>query len=379
MKILKSVQTSMIPELAKPTVSVSFNNQNYFIPFKGMSKAQEHLFNGLSDSDKINYLFSFLAKPKKVTRLSVPHKTDVLANRSKHHFLNLLRNRCDTSTFKRPMHTDKKFHFGIEIECFIPWKSLDLSPSYGSGETECYNCEGSGDVTTYDQNDNSYEHSCSTCGGVGVVESDDDSEIDYSEAHDELSRYLKDRTIKGCQIHDDSSIDPEDSDYFTVEISCLTSDFKNLEKLCKALSELGAEVNSSCGLHVHMDMRHADSPKMQVFKHNAEKSLDVLFKMLPENRRTSTYCRKRWSSEKYSAFTTCHIENYGTVEMRAHSGTVNFEKIKNWCDILKSIYDCEIYAENVKNTRQFAETFKIPNELRQYMVDRINLFKGSDE
>ena len=178
---------------------------------------------------------------------------DVLASRSKNHFLNVFSDQCRADRPKKPISGD--FHFGIEIECYMAYSSVDVS--YSSGSSECPDCEGSGTLTaTHRNTGQETEMDCDTCEGSGEVERDDDSDNSQNEAISEVARLIKNAGIKGCHVKSDGSIEtPDNSEYFGLEIAILTSDFKNLEKLCKFLKDYDAQINSSCGLHVHLDAR----------------------------------------------------------------------------------------------------------------------------
>lgn len=363
MKIAKSIQLGL------------GKNENIFIPLKLNEKKLAKMNSLKSDLDKIKYVLSMSGLKSKLAFQKPQASEDPLEDR-KNHFLNLLRSRSNNSTFKKPISKD--FHFGIEIECFIPYESLDVTESDCDNESECYECEGSGTLpVTHSNSGYETEVTCPFCDGNGTrIDEDSDNSSSEDRGIGALQDYLKNKAIKGLHVKSDSSIDP-DGRHFAVEIACLTTDFKNLEKLCKALNDLEAKVNTSCGLHVHLDMRAQDNDILEIIESNLKKSLDVLFKVVPKSRTTSSYCKKQVSTEKYSAFNCGHLRSYGTIECRLHSGSIDFQKIKNWSLVLKSLVDRHtLVNRKIKNVSDLVNAFKIQDEQKNWLEMRFKKFNG---
>lgn len=132
---------------------------------------------------------------------------------------------------------------------------------------------------------------------------------------------------------------------------------EEVEKVVKALNwHSNIEVNRSCGFHVHHDINTFDIEQIKrIFGIyiKAEKAID---KMMPESRRESNnnFCKSLTGCMKQAdmiilvglaetmgqmkhLFATRYLKlnlqsyvKYGTIEFRQHSGTVEFDKIKNW-------------------------------------------------
>lgn len=362
------------------------SNRTISVPVKNLSKKQELILSKLDERDAFSYLLSFLPKHKKIDTVktlgyikSRYQKEDNLANRQKNHFLNVLRDQCRADNPKKPISND--FHFGIEIECYMSYESVDVS--YSSGSSECSDCEGSGTMTFVNRSTGyETEAECQSCCGSGECDSDEDNNNSEDEAISEVARLIKNAGIKGCHVKGDSSIDtPDNSEYFGCEIAVLTSDFKNLEKLCKFLSDYGAKINSSCGLHVHLDARKMINDKTKLSDtalNNLNNTQDVLFSMLPKSRAKSNYCKKGYSySDRYHAINCTAISKFNTVEIRMHSGTTDFDKIKNWCMILKTIFFHGIKSEiEFTSITEVCKFFGLSKDLKKYMLSRKNKFTG---
>lgn len=124
-------------------------------------------------------------------------------------------------------------------------------------------------------------------------------------------------------------------------------------KVCETLTRLGATVNQSCGLHVHVGAR---SLGVNVLKHLAKiyaECEDVIDSVQPHSRRArnNTYCgpvkNLNWTSlaqaidardiasainggGRYCKLNYTAFWKHGTVEFRHHAGTVDGEKVVNW-------------------------------------------------
>lgn len=362
------------------------NNRTISVPVKNLSKKQEMILSKLDQNDAFSYLMSFLPKHKKINTVKTlgytksSQKLDLLANRHKNHYLNVLRNQCRADNAKVPV--SNAFHFGIEIECYMSYKSVDVY--YSSGSSECSDCEGSGRLTyTHRDSGAETESECQTCCGTGENENDDnDSNSSEDEAIGEVAKLIKNAGIKGCHVKSDGSIEtPDNSDYFGVEIAVLTTDFKNLEKLCALLKSLGAQINASCGLHVHLDARKMVDDKNQLSATslaNLNNSQLVLFRMLPKSRSTSSFCKKGYSySNRYSAINLTSLSKFNTVEIRMHSGTIDFTKIVNWAMILRSIFFHDVKSETeFTSVTELCKFFGLDKDLKKYMLSRQNKFTG---
>lgn len=135
--------------------------------------------------------------------------------------------------------------------------------------------------------------------------------------------------------------------------------FRQLKVVCDVMKEVGIKVNKKCGLHVHHDAHDLTAVHFKRLYYTYIRFETTLDSMLPISRRANTnqYCRTLrddYSIEKLKKATTIqqvaqaygtryiklNTESYmrhGTVEFRHHSGTVEFEKIKNWIMLTSSM------------------------------------------
>lgn len=111
----------------------------------------------------------------------------------------------------------------------------------------------------------------------------------------------------------------------------------DLKKLLKAFKGK-IKVNSSCGLHVHVEINSVASIKnvLKIWS----KFEDTILKTFPVSRRNNHYAqpinslsRRTMLSTNYQRYYMINCRPYisqGTIEFRGHSGTVNYHKIKRW-------------------------------------------------
>lgn len=163
-------------------------------------------------------------------------------------------------------------------------------------------------------------------------------------------------------------------------------------------------VNTDCGFHLHIGGdKISNSVNRQKIMIGALIFKDCLFNMLPPSRQNNTYCDKtrlplnsllftkkaqnnpeeiynnyccRYEFLNYRAF-----DRHGTLENRAHQGTINSKKILNWIEINTRLFDFAIntsYEDLIKlrgNAIEFKREVLKDKELINYYEQRVKKFK----
>jgi len=133
-----------------------------------------------------------------------------------------------------------------------------------------------------------------------------------------------------------------------------------LAKALRALEDAGAQVNRSCGIHVHIgarDISAAAFKRIVVEYAKYERTIDGF---MPRSRRGSenTYCRGAGSNLESrlagvdtisglrqrltNRFVKVNVQSFmrhGTIEFRHHAGTVNETKVVNWVKLLMALFE----------------------------------------
>ena len=158
-----------------------------------------------------------------------------------------------------------------------------------------------------------------------------------------------------------------------------------LAKCCNALAEVGAVVNKSCGLHVHLDARNRNA---ETVLKRLIKAQTLLYQIVPKSRRTNTYCKKTNANtsvetqrDRYRAINGTAYRKYKTIEVRLHSGTVDFTKINNWIILLHLIIDSALTVQP-RSISGWIRELGITGVLGEYIKARFEKFKddnASDE
>lgn len=144
----------------------------------------------------------------------------------------------------------------------------------------------------------------------------------------------------------------------------------DLERACRALRLCGAQVNDSCGLHVHFGARDLRIEHLRQVVRNYLVLEPTLDQLMPAGRRGNAngYCQGllrgrtqataeaqllaattaeqlalaangTGSSSRYHKVNLQSFFRHGTIEFRQHSGTTNFEKISFWVKLLNNLIE----------------------------------------
>lgn len=135
----------------------------------------------------------------------------------------------------------------------------------------------------------------------------------------------------------------------------------NLNKLESVFAKCRAEVNESCGLHVHLDMRQR---KPLIAINNLFEKQDEIRSMVAKHRLTNDgYCSKGnlyrtmgylcriladnsgygygSDAEKYQDISVSSYEDLKTFEVRIHQGSVDMKQVYNWTSYLAHVVDAK--------------------------------------
>lgn len=129
-----------------------------------------------------------------------------------------------------------------------------------------------------------------------------------------------------------------------------------VEKVCAALQAMGASINTTCGLHVHIGARSESLDFFKALARAYHTYQEVIDTTLPVSRRYNTYCRPLnsmhlnainavtnlrqiegvWGS-RYLKLNLASYGRHGTVEFRHHSGTIEATKVLEWVRLCQGL------------------------------------------
>ncbi|WP_185226118.1 amidoligase family protein [Chryseobacterium indologenes] len=165
---------------------------------------------------------------------------------------------------------------------------------------------------------------------------------------------------------------------------------KDFRKACKALRLSNAQVNTTCGVHVHLDANDYSIENFKTLLKNQYLVEIQIDRIMPRSRKANnnTYCQGFRSNNQNTFFQkidACRTVNelanlfrtryfklnlqsfqrHGTVEFRQHGASTNFLKIKNW------ILICARLVEFSKQNILLTDINQILDEnLQEYFEDR---------
>lgn len=251
----------------------------------------------------------------------------------------------DPTKFKKPLLNTGDY-IGVEIECLLP---KDLFSN--DGESSC-DCDDPDYCDCDSAEDDNY---------IGSVRSE-----------------FKNQNIPNVQIVTDGSLDCDTGEYFGLEFKVMfrENDFKTLESVCKWLKSKRAIVNKTCGLHVHLDARKYTDKTVKNLANRFGAALPFLSKMVPESRVNNRYCQNQVSfNDRYSAVNGESYYKHKTLEIRLHTGSTDFDKIRNWVRLLSHIKKSEkLETYKPRKIKTWFAAMGIPEDLRDYVFSRIMKF-----
>jgi hypothetical protein len=155
-----------------------------------------------------------------------------------------------------------------------------------------------------------------------------------------------------------------------------------LKLACEALDAVGARVNRSCGLHVHHDVNDLNLRSFGRLFRIWSRNQHATDGLVTQSRRNNNWARPLTSNDvrtieslpslarttissylgyvnRYKALNVAAFPRYGTVEVRQHQGTTNYEKIAAWIAFGQAIIayaksDAEVFA--TANTSDWLDT-----------------------
>ena len=181
-----------------------------------------------------------------------------------------------------------------------------------------------------------------------------------------------------------------------------------LAKVYEVLNNCGAKVDKTCGTHVHFDINDFTVQNCKNFLNLYYNYQGVINYLVPPSRRRNEYCKTLRKQDlvdinkdyvrsirdiayamntRYMTVNLQSYVKYGTIEIRQHGGTVEFEKMEAWIILMYQLLDiakqeekvnllCRPYTVTQKNLNRLLNTTNLNNScIGDYLTSRFNHFK----
>ena len=149
-------------------------------------------------------------------------------------------------------------------------------------------------------------------------------------------------------------------------VSPILRNLKSLKVVCDTINEAGAQVNKSCGLHIHLGAEKFTLAQWQRIIKNYANIEAVIDSFMANSRRgnNNRYCmsiarpamfaqdatnfaeiEEAFGNGRYYKLNVMSFRRHKTIEFRQHQGTTDFTKIKAWAEFLTAFVKYSIENE----------------------------------
>lgn len=119
---------------------------------------------------------------------------------------------------------------------------------------------------------------------------------------------------------------------------------QQLRRVLAVLRGLGCQVNYSCGIHVHHEVKDFNLEALKsVFAYYKAHELIIDSIVARSRRGNNSYCKSllfssdEFPKSRYSKLNYQSFAKYGTIEFRQHQGSLSFSKVLNWIEFTQAI------------------------------------------
>lgn len=165
----------------------------------------------------------------------------------------------------------------------------------------------------------------------------------------------------------------------------------SLKSLCNSLAAVGARVNRTCGLHVHIGAAAIGDAHYCRLVRNYQKLELAIDTFLPESRRgnnnrfcksmsgldlsrcnTKTDCFYVTADRYFKVNMAPAYHRHKTIEFRQHSGTTDYEKISHWVMFLAKLVEYSYKNELTGHVTAIEDIPFLTREEKVYFTNRRN-------
>ena len=210
--------------------------------------------------------------------------------------------------------------------------------------------------------------------------------------------YYNHRDIPQYKLTTDASINGNNpAECVSPALNGNPNGFKSLKACCKALAEIGARANASCGLHVHIGARDlTDEAYCNVFVNYMRLETAIESFLAPSRRGANA----RWCASlrnhgdrlvnagtkedvrralDFDRYHRVNAEAYGahqTIEFRQHQGSTNFTKIEHWVKFLGKLVEWSRTNRLLSNIDRIEDIPFLSESDKRYFIGRRSEFEA---
>jgi hypothetical protein len=152
---------------------------------------------------------------------------------------------------------------------------------------------------------------------------------------------------------------------------------RSVSPAMRSVANAGGYVTEDCGLHVHIELPHADTAVGQQVAGLYHDAYDLLTPLFTEPRIDNRYAqfiedRDDWLhhilDERYWAVNLQAIHRQGTIEFRQHQGTLNARRAYAWLNLCDSLTQEGASGGDVDSLRKrlrYVAPIEVTDELRR--------------
>lgn len=192
--------------------------------------------------------------------------------------------------------------------------------------------------------------------------------------------FIKNKLQSNVHVGTDGSLRPDHRGGSCYEVRVLVKERDIsviIPKIVDVLKSFGGYVNNTCGMHVHLDMRHRNVSDAYTRLFRAR---GLLQSMVSADRLTNTYCTPNthalYSAEyevrtKYKQINVLTYDRLKTLEVRLHGGCLTSSKIVNWIKLLTYITDTASAVDTVTATNFMVAYPDMTAKMQDYIMKRV--------
>lgn len=207
--------------------------------------------------------------------------------------------------------------------------------------------------------------------------------LSHENAQKRVPRYV--RCAQDGSIRDNAGNKPNGNGVWGIEYRILIKRSEletRVLKAVEAISNMGASVNKSCGLHVHFDMRDKTKVEAAAIHKRMSDWASALKELVPLSRRDNQYCKFEGAdSDHHKAVSFGSYDKHRTIEVRVHSATLNNIKIIQWVRLFEAIIETKVSPMPKTSTLDALKMLNLTEADRTYWLKRHqqlnpDLYKG---